>query len=179
MAIHLLSTLLDQAAGVIGGLSADQVALPTPCSAWDVSTAVNHLIDDLGNFTVAAEGGQPDWGAEPSKVPFDMWSDVFASETSDLMAAWQGAPEDARSGIDMQLGEIVAHAWDIAKASGQSVALNPEAASRGLEWSRAQLTADRRGTAFGPEVKAPDGSAPVDQLVAWFGRNPDWAPPVR
>jgi uncharacterized protein (TIGR03086 family) len=176
--VELLSTVLDQAAALVVGLRIDQAVLPTPCSAWNVAALVNHLIDDLGNFTMMAGGGQPDWSAQPSKVPFDMWADVFNSEARDVLAAWSEAPDDARGGIDMQLAEVVAHGWDIAKASGQSVSLDADAAAQGLAWSRERLTPERRGSAFGPAVTVPEGVAPVDQLVAWFGRNPAWAPPA-
>jgi uncharacterized protein (TIGR03086 family) len=175
---ELLSTVLAQAAGVIVGVRTEQAALPTPCSAWNVAALVNHLLDDIASFTVMAEGGQADWSAAPSTVPFDMWTDVFAAESRDLLAAWGAAPAGARGDIDMQLAEVVAHAWDIAKATGQSVDLNADAAAKGLEWSRNRLMPEHRGSAFGPEVTIADDAPVVDRLVGWFGRNPAWGPPA-
>ena len=42
--IRLLDIGLDLAASIITDIGAEQRALPTPCSGWDVQALVQHLV---------------------------------------------------------------------------------------------------------------------------------------
>ena len=55
-----LITALDDsyahAAKVIAGVDASQLALPTPCSEWDVRATLDHLIGATWMFTLVNQG---------------------------------------------------------------------------------------------------------------------------
>jgi uncharacterized protein (TIGR03086 family) len=72
----------------------------------------------------------------------------------------------------INLVDTATHTWDLATATGQSAQLPDDLAATVLEVSRATISPEIRSGRFGPEVTAPRGSGPTDQLVAFLGRQP-------
>jgi uncharacterized protein (TIGR03086 family) len=69
------------------------------------------------------------------------------------------------------LGDVLVHTWDLARATGQDEALDPEETRRTYE---AMLPADEmlRGEHFGPKVTVPDDADEQTKLLAFVGRTP-------
>lgn len=189
--VTLLSRALDQTAEVIAGVAPDRASAATPCRSWDARALVNHLVQDLDHFATSANGGEPDWGA-PTPSAGDRAVETFRSRASELLDAWRGrdlaGTMRVRMGevpvtfvLNQQLSELAVHSWDLARATGQAVELDPEIARTALEWARGTLRPEFRGDekdgkAFGPEVAAPDDAPVYDRLAALFGRDPAWRP---
>jgi uncharacterized protein (TIGR03086 family) len=186
--LDLLHIALDQAGTVVSAVRAEQLALPTPCAQWDVRALLLHVVkSDLGNFAVAARGDAADWGAQPGELGDD-WAAEFHKGAKEVSEAWASADCDQlvpqhvggtaplRSRADQQIAELAIHAWDLARATGQSVDLSPEVAEHGLAWARPMLRAEYRGSdkAFGDEVPVPDDAPAYERLAGWFGRDPSW-----
>ncbi|MFF8770417.1 TIGR03086 family metal-binding protein [Kitasatospora sp. NPDC015120] len=190
--IELLARALAQTAGLIDGVGAELAGHPTACRSWDVGRLISHLLHDLRQFTVRAEGGTPDW-AEPFERVEDDWLHRFESGAERLVAAWREAGDldgvielpgggelPARFPVDQQTAEFAVHAWDLARATGQSTAgLDHEVAEASLAWGRGALRPEYRGSdeerhAFGPEVAVAEDAPVYDRLAAFFGRDP-WA----
>ena len=75
--------------------------------------------------------------------------------------------------VDQLTAEFAVHSWDLARATGQSTALDSVVGEAALTWARGVLRPQMRGEAFGPEVSI-DPSAPLyDRLAAFFGRDPN------
>jgi uncharacterized protein (TIGR03086 family) len=77
----------------------------------------------------------------------------------------------------MYLAELAAHAWDLARATGQIDELDPSVAVAALEGARVMIKPEYRdavepGSPFGEEVPAPPGADDWDRLAAFMGRNP-------
>jgi uncharacterized protein (TIGR03086 family) len=73
------------------------------------------------------------------------------------------------------LQEVLAHGWDLARATGQPAEGDPELARFALAGAQRILPPDIRGdetVPFGPVVEAPAGAGPYAQLAAWLGRQP-------
>lgn len=69
--------------------------------------------------------------------------------------------------------EIAVHGWDLAQALGVSTSqLDDAVAQDGLDFMSANLTADKRGPVFGPELEAPEGAGVYERLAAFAGRRP-------
>lgn len=141
---------------------------PTPCSEWNLSELTSHIAGTTANFATAAEGGQPDWST-PAEVGPDT-STTFSSACERLTTALaNGASEQV---VNMACAELATHAWDLARALGQTTKdLPPGAAERGLSFMRSGLEASGRGDYFGPELKAPDGADAYSRLAAYAGRS--------
>jgi uncharacterized protein (TIGR03086 family) len=190
--IALLARALDQAGAVIGAVAADQTRLPTPCRGWDVQALLAHLVrDDLRNFLVAARGETPDWQAPPQDLG-SRWAEDFRDGARALLEQWRGADLDRlvatpggpemplRGRADQQIAELAVHAWDLVRATGADIALDPVLAEHALAWSRPILLPQFRGPdkAFATEVPVPDDAPAYDRLAGWFGRDPSWTRPA-
>jgi uncharacterized protein (TIGR03086 family) len=169
--VDVLSRALDQAADVLGAISSDQLADPTPCGDWDVAGLVAHVVAAPRNFLTMATGGQPDWSARPP-LPAD-WTAEFRSAADELLRMWREAGGSASAqAVDWQTAEFAIHTWDLVRATGQSKDLDPEVAQRGLGFMSQALTADNRGEAFAAAVPLAEDAPVYDRLVAFAGRDP-------
>jgi uncharacterized protein (TIGR03086 family) len=189
--VGLLTRALDQTGAVIGAIGQDQAEQATPCPEWDVRTLVRHLVgQDLRNFMISARGETADWQAPPDELGAD-WPSEFEERARALLEVWRaadlnrmvtapgGAEAPLRSRADHQIAELAVHSWDLVRATGAPVSLDPALAEHALAWSRAMLRPEFRGSdkAFGVEVPVPEDASAYDRLVGWFGRDPDWTPP--
>jgi uncharacterized protein (TIGR03086 family) len=79
--------------------------------------------------------------------------------------------------VDMYLAELAAHAWDLARATGQIDELDPSVAVTALEGARAMIKPEYRdmvepGSPFGEEVPPPPCADDWERLAAFMGRDP-------
>ncbi len=190
MAVALLNRALDQADNVLAQIQKGQEALPTPCAEWDVRALIRHITrTDLPNFTAGARGEAPQWGVQPEELGAD-WLQDFRDGAQELKRTWAAADLDQqvpsmggreaplRSRADQQIAELAMHSWDLLKATGLTLELDPALAEHGLDWSRGMLRPEFRGPdkAFGVEVPVPAEAPSYDRLAGWFGRDPAWTP---
>ena len=169
--IDVLSRALDQTAEVLAAVPADRLLGATPCTEWSVARLVAHVVADPRNFLTMAGGGQPDWSAKPP-LPDD-WTAEFRSGADDLLRMWRESGESASAqAVDWQTAEFAVHTWDLARATGQPVDLDPQIAQRGLDFMSGALTPDNRGAAFAPAVTLPEDAPVPDRLAAFAGRDP-------
>lgn len=189
--LALLERALDQTVEIIAGVRPEQSSLPTPCSGWDVQALVLHVVgQSMRNFTAAARGENPDWGA-PAEDPREDWSASFRNRAQELLDTWRQADLDQpvpmpdgsqvplRTRIDQQITELAVHGWDLARATGQDMELDSVLAEHGLAWARRMLRPEFRGSdkAFGLEVPVDDAAPAYERLAGWFGRDPGWRAP--
>jgi len=172
-AVTVLSHALDQAGDVLDGVHADQLDLPTPCADWTVRDLVGHLESTPRSFLAMARGEEVDWSARPDPGQSG-WAARFRAGADDLLHHWHQQP--GSEGADWQTAELAVHAWDLARATGQTRRLDPEVAERGLAFMEQALTDDRRGEAFGPRVEVAADAPAYDRLVAFAGRDPRASP---
>src|SRR4051794_425330 len=66
--IKHLSSAVDDATRIIGGIRPDQRDDPTPCEEMSVGQLVDHLASGLDDFAVRLDGGAPSSDATWTKV---------------------------------------------------------------------------------------------------------------
>jgi len=170
--VAVLSRALDQAGDVLAAVHADQLSGPTGCEDWTVEQLIAHLLADTSNFVTMMRGDDPDWSAGLPPLPED-WAAAFRSGADDLIHLWhQREDDDAGPPPDMQTAEFAVHTWDLARATGQSSALDPEVAEHGLAYMSANLKPEMRGDAFRAEIEVADDAPVYDRLAAFAGRDP-------
>ncbi|SDI16441.1 TIGR03086 family metal-binding protein [Nonomuraea jiangxiensis] len=185
--LDLLERALAQVGAVIAAVRPDQAELPTPCRSWDVRALVNHVTDEVHQFAVVTAGGKREHlGLD---VIGDDWAGAFRAVADELLEVWRqpGAldrPQHLSIGdfppswaLGQQITELTVHAWDIAKATGQSTDLDPELGKLALTWAGDNLRPEFRGDeSEGYQIgheKPVDPDAPLyERLAAIGGRDP-------
>jgi uncharacterized protein (TIGR03086 family) len=165
-----------------------ETSLPTPCPEYDVRTLLSHIIGGLNRIAIVGEGGDAlavaPWAGD---VTDDGWLAAYRTATTRVNAAWaDDARLDAlvevpwgklpgRFALAGYVQEILAHGWDLAKATGQLTEGDPELASWALAGAKRILPPEPRGAAeipFGAVVPTAPQAGPYAQLAAWLGRQP-------
>lgn len=170
-ALRVLIHALDQAGDVLDHVHAEQVGNPTPCGEWGVGALADHVVQAPQNFLVMMRGAQPDWSA-PTPHLTQGWAATYRVHSDDLLHAWHELDGDPPVPASWQVAELAVHTWDLAVAIGFPVErLDPEVAETGLGFMRENMTPERRGEAFGPEVEPPANAGPYEALAAFAGRE--------
>ncbi|MFE6775956.1 TIGR03086 family metal-binding protein [Streptomyces sp. NPDC057702] len=195
----------DQLAALIEAVGPGRWEAPTPCTGFDVRALVGHVVAGTrgaaGLGRAASAGGAAGGGGAPEglsgregagvEVPDDGWAAAYAGARAELLAAWaDGAALAApvrmpwgevpgRQVLAAHVLDVVAHAWDLARALGDGRALDEELAEFTLGTARQLLPAARRGAGvpFGPALSAPEGATAYEELAAWLGRDARWSAP--
>ncbi len=136
-------------------------------------------------------------------VADDQWPAAFSSAAHAAQAAWADpsllakemtlpwAQLPGAGMLAMYTSEVTVHTWDLAQATGQhpnfdeqAVTLSLTAMQHGLpdddregQWAAMQQQMPEEFAGHNPPfanaVAVPDDAPPIDQLVAWTGRNPN------
>jgi uncharacterized protein (TIGR03086 family) len=187
---------------VVGGIAPDQLDDPTPCDDYDVRGLVGHLVGALDRVAVVGRGEDPmSVDAATPGVPDDGWAAVWATAAHALEAAWTDPAALARTvrlpwarltgaqTLAAYTSEVTVHTWDLAVATGQRPAWDPEVLEVAFAAIRAGMPAEGRaerfaevraamppgawtGDPFAPAVEVAADAPLVDRLVAWTGRRP-------
>ncbi|MDJ0316521.1 TIGR03086 family metal-binding protein [Arthrobacter antibioticus] len=184
--LQFLESALNQCAETISAISSNQADWPTPCVDWSVQDLLHHLVvQDLHKFTIMARGHNVD-PPNPEAMFGADWSTRFSDGATLLMRAWSSADLSAqvalpgggeaplRSRIGLQISEFTVHAWDLVKATGVPIILDPVLADQSLAWAQRMLKPEYRDVerGIGPEVRVPVAADPYARLAGWFGRSP-------
>jgi len=169
------------AAAVVAGVRPDQLDNPTPCTDWTVRQVLNHLVGGTRMFLALQTGGPPvdrsaDFlGDDPAAAFNDGVADLrdaFAEEGAlDRIVAAPFGPQPGRALVAMRVNEMLLHAWDVARATGQPTDLAPDLAAPAIEQFRAMRASGRGAGMFADPQPAPEGASPMDQLAAAAGRT--------
>lgn len=158
---------------------------PTPCESWDVRALVNHMVS-APRFAANLVAGTRQ--VDPDDRDFAA-GDIVAlyNQTADATLEAFGEPGALRRPVRLPFGERPAaflmffvtsdqfvHAWDLARAAGNSTDIAPRLASELLDEAKVIVTPEMRGengdAAYGPERTAPPGANRADRLAAFLGR---------
>ena len=167
---------------VVTDITDEQFGLPTPCTEWTVRNVLNHLV--TGNLmTVAIVGGKshPDrtvdrLGADPKAVFATSLEQARAALAQPgLMERVVTTPMGEAPGsvlADMRVAELVVHAWDLARATGQPTDIEPElAAVVRQKWETQLGDRPRAMTPFADPQPVSDDATAADRLAAYLGRT--------
>lgn len=180
-----LEQAIASAKAVLAGVKPDQLGASTPCASWKVSELVNHMVGGQFWFASVAKGESASEDA-PADFSAGDFNSTFGQAAAASVEAFGAAgtldktmtlPWGPMKGSDF-LGlatiDTFTHAWDLARATGQSTDLSPELATGLLAGARAGIAPEFRGpegAPFGPEQKAPAGASKADELAAFLGRK--------
>src|SRR5438046_630892 len=168
--LPMMNRVLDQAGVVVDNVKPDQLGNSTPCTEWTVRDVINHV---TGGATMFAEC------VEQGSVPDDLLGQLMGGDNlgDDYKGAFHKASDRARAAfssegalekmVKLPFGEmpagvalniavmdVMTHALDIAKATGQTVD-DDELLESALTIGRQLITPDfRRPGVFDAEQPA-------------------------
>ncbi len=188
-----LGPAADQMAAIVLNIREEQLAEPTPCDRVSVADMLTHVLGLSTAFRdaaakVAGPTTSTPASADGAQLPRD-WRYSIQARLAELAEAWR-APE-AWQGETMAGGltmpgevtglvvnnELVLHAWDLAKATGQPYQAHP--ANLEASWQFVANTPDdpkARDGLFGPRLPIADDAPLLDKTLAYAGRDPNWSP---
>jgi uncharacterized protein (TIGR03086 family) len=168
---------------------------PTPCGAYTVGDLLHHIGGTAVAFAHAAAKTQPEGGSQPPsgdarRLPDD-WRSRIPHDLGALAGAWRDPAAwtglTRVGGVDLPgevagvigLDELVIHAWDVARATGQAFDDDPaslEVVHGFLAGLAVPEQQQLRSSIFGPIVDVPDDASLLDHTLGLAGRSPDWSP---
>lgn len=179
----LVRAALDRARRIVGGVSIEHLAAPTPCPEFDVRTLIGHLSATLERSAAIGSGRDPRTVPEFLTSENDDWPAVLDAAADRYWQVWEDdalldkpvtAPWGTfpgRVAMFMELDELLVHGWDIAVATGQDAEADPALAEAALEIMKITLPeSPREGFPFGPPVTPAPDAGPTERLVNWVGR---------
>lgn len=177
---------------VVGQVTVDRLAAPTPCAGWDLARLLAHMTGQNHGFAAAARGGRTEaaWadrsvGAEPGKVFAASVAEVAAAFAEDGAVErewWLPEVRDGRSfpgrvAMGFHFVDYVVHAWDVAVSIGVTVEFDADLLAAVLPIAEAVpggAARTRPGAAFRPAIEDPDAPrVGLDRVLRLLGRSPD------
>jgi uncharacterized protein (TIGR03086 family) len=173
-----LDQLAPLLAGVVGGISADQLDGPTPCAEFTVRGVLEHMIGGATMFAAAYRGQRPS-AADVGDVLVG-----FGPALADLGAAIS-APGALDRTVAAPFGDVpgatfarfvvldgLVHGWDLATATGQPYDPPADLVAAVDEFAHHTLDPLRDGRTFAAAVEPAAGASPIERLVSYTGRRP-------
>ncbi len=175
---------LDGAETVILMVKDDQWEAQSPCEEWKAVDVVGHLVgglkmvSSLANTSESGLSGFPDGrtlaGADPQEGFAAARKQAEADLTPDNLVKVVNSPFGSMP-LDNFLGiitlDVIAHTWDLSKAIGHEVTLDPELVHQCFDNVRPMDAMLRQPNLFGPKVEPPEGADEQTQLMAFLGRK--------
>lgn len=170
------------ASGKVGAVTPADLTKPTPCTDFDVSALLNHMLGGLAMLTTAAGGGKAQmpegdqFGSDPGAV-YDERRSLLLTALQDqgvLDRTWEMpfGPMAGETMADIAFMEHLAHAWDLATATGQDTTLPPDLVAECVEVVTPMDTMLRIPGVCAAAVSVPDGATAQDKLIGFLGRTP-------
>jgi uncharacterized protein (TIGR03086 family) len=162
-----------------------QWKLPTPCTAWDVRSLVNHVV--TWNLVVSELMA----GKTPAEIGAMFSQDALSENPAGAAEASVGRALDAFAEpsslerivhhpvgdlpgtyvIMMRIFDNTLHGWDLARAIGADERIDPDLADAVYEWALPQREAMRASGAFATEVEVPPDADIQARLLGLLGRH--------
>jgi uncharacterized protein (TIGR03086 family) len=170
---------------IVDGVAADRWHATTPCADWDARALVNHLV--AGNLWAAelAAGGTIE--GVGSRLDGDLLGDdpaaAYTASASAAAAAFR-RPGALEAPCAVSYGpvpgsvyaghrflDVLVHGWDLAAATAQDYALDPDLLEACQQIIEPQLDAFRGAGALAPQVAAPADANAQTRFLAMLGRT--------
>ncbi|MEE6309590.1 TIGR03086 family metal-binding protein [Plantactinospora veratri] len=175
---------------IIRHIEPEQLDNATPCAEYDVRRLVNHLLFWGSSLEGAGrkETVPPPAGSETElDLTTGDWAADLTAEVERIATTWaepaawdgtthMGGPTELPAGLvgGMIVTELVVHAWDLARATGQHPSWDDDLL--GYVHDEVVKTAEqgRQMGVYGPEVEVAATAPTLDRILGLVGRDPAW-----
>lgn len=165
---------------VLRGLRAEQGEDQTPCAKFTVDDLVAHLVASIASLGSAAGATRADTEGTTEGTTAET---RVADAAQATLEAWRKRGLDgavalgqfelpASRAVDILLLELLVHAWDFAKATGQEIRVDESLSAYVLERARGLIVPEMRGgDRFAAERPVGPQADNLARLVAYTGRE--------
>ena len=182
----------DRLESLIAATADHQWSAQSPCEKWDARDVVGHIVmmhDVMLHPVHRIPSPGPTVAEDPLAAFRRARSDVEALLTDrDVAASKTSTPAGELTVSDMVdqvvSQDLVHHGWDLAKATGQDAAMDPDDVAELLPVVEALPPEMYEPGAYGPDsevlgpkVSVPHDASPQDRLLGLLGRDPQWEAP--
>ena len=154
---------------------------PAPCDGWVARDIVRHLVEWVPGFF--SSFASLDLGEMPSvdEDPVAAWRALDHAlraalddpEVALMEFEMRGTRYTVERAIDQFVsGDLVVHAWDLARATGLDERLDPEEVHAMLVEMEPLDEMLRQSGHYGPKIPVPDDADEQTRLIAFTGRQP-------
>jgi uncharacterized protein (TIGR03086 family) len=182
---NLYARSIGRFAQRVANVPDDGWSAPTPCADWDVRQLVNHVTYEqvwaphmVAGDTIEAVGDRYDGdllGDDPvhaHRSAVAVAVEAFADADLDATVHVSYGDIPLREYLTQMLTDAEVHGWDLAVATGQDPAIDPEVAELLLGVWIEQEELVRASGVFGDAVEVPADASAADRLLGLLGRQP-------
>lgn len=184
-AVAVLDAALTWTHGALQHARTADLDASTPCAAWTLRDLLVHMEDSLAALGEAAVGRVEVTVPPVADGPAALLVDQVCRRARAVRSAWDVRVTSAPVTVgDLPLGrdtltlvgalEVVAHGWDVARATRTGLVVPTDLAARLLPVA-AVVVGDERAGRFGDAVPLGPGAPAADRLLAHLGRDPAWS----
>ena len=159
----------------------------SPCSEWDARGVLEHVIGFHDVLLLRPFGAKPH---RPTDDPVGRWAATFAAldlvlsrpglfdGVIDVPAVGNNPPSqvDAARIVPLLSLDVLVHTWDLGRAAGHEVTLDPDLCRKFLEGLPSDDAVLSRTGMYDSPRPVPARSDAQAELLARLGRDPDWGP---
>lgn len=184
--VDQLARAFDAVGILVSQVTAEQCSNPTPCTEWDVRRLLDHVIGLNRMFTALLLDAPPPLRAATDHAEEDPVT-AYRDTSADLLSAFgqpgvlerqYRGPLGTASGaerLQIRLYDLLAHGWDLSRATGQLVNLPDDLVEPSLAFAQVQLAEQRREGRFAPAQTVNENAAAIERLAAFLGRTVAWS----
>jgi uncharacterized protein (TIGR03086 family) len=158
---------------------------PSPVKEWTARDVVGHLVTWVPGMVGGGSGLAFPEGLDAATDPVGAWRGLDArvrgSRHSDEAGAIHSNPHTGEAPVDKVIDQYVSpdlvfHAWDLGKASGQDPELDEDFMA-GAYAGMSEASEMIRGSGqFGEQQSVAEDASITDKFFAFIGRDPNWTP---
>jgi uncharacterized protein (TIGR03086 family) len=182
--VALYRRALDGFSAVVARVPAGRWEAQSPCEDWKAIEVVGHVVGVQHYVrSVVTGAAMPASRPSPRESAGVDPAGAFVAAKAEVVAAL-AAPENLARVVATPFGQMPAgqfvgvlvldaltHTWDLARATGLSVTLDPELVSICFARVRPMDEMLRRPGTFGAKREAPEGADEGTRLMAFLGRD--------
>jgi uncharacterized protein (TIGR03086 family) len=147
---------------------------PSPCTEWDARGVLEHVIGFQDKMLLEPLDAKP---SRPKEDPAGRW-DVTVNALFTALDKPDALDDKMSSLLGVLTTDVLVHTWDLSKATGHDVELDPELCAIGYDRAQENLDQFAMSDMFGSPIDVPDDASIQDKLLGVFGRDPNWRAPA-
>ena len=166
----------------VEGVPPDGWDAPAPVDGWAARDVVRHLVEWFPAFLESGAGVTLPAGPSVDEDPAAAWrvhSDGVQALLDDPATAERVLSNPHLSEVPLPeavdrfyTSDVFMHTWDLARATGQDEALDPEMCRQLLDGMEPMDDLLRASGQYGPRVAVPDDADVQTRLLGFIGRRP-------